>query len=67
MLISQYVLLFLTNDPPHGRCEKELSFLPRPLERRLASHKPGDSLDKEETVRVLSWNLLSQGGHDIMF
>ena len=47
------------------RCEKEISQLPRPLERNLRRHRKQVAEDgvkvEEDNIRILSWNILSQG------
>ena len=47
------------------RCEKEISQLPKPLERSLRRHRKKVAEDgvkvEEDNIRILSWNILSQG------
>ena len=42
------------------RCEEEISHLPKPLERSFCKQNKETQV-KEDSIRVLSWNILSQG------
>merc|ERR1711978_99565 len=43
-----------------ARCEEEISHLPKPLERSFCKQNKETQV-KEDSIRVLSWNILSQG------